>query len=100
MMIFDPTVFSAIVCFCIGLFGVLARRNLLILVVSSELMINAVNQMLIAASRISGEIDPQILAILLMVVAAAGAAVALAIVIYVFRAARTVNVDALTKLQG
>jgi NADH-quinone oxidoreductase subunit K len=79
--------------FGLGLFGVLVRRNLLIVMMSVELMLNAVNISLIAFSRAWGEVAGQGIAFFVIAIAAAEAAVGLAIVVAVFRTRRTVNID-------
>ncbi|MFH1130571.1 MAG: NADH-quinone oxidoreductase subunit NuoK [Pseudomonadota bacterium] len=79
--------------FGIGLLGVIIRRNILIVLMSVELMLNAVNVMLIGFSRGYGEIAGQGMAFLIIALAAAEAAVGLAIVVAIFRTRKTLNVD-------
>jgi NADH-quinone oxidoreductase subunit K len=86
--------------FTLGAAGVVIRRNALIILMSIELMLNAVNLTLVAASRFTGVIGGQSVAILVMAVAAAEAAVGLAIIISVFRTGRSVKVDDLNFLRG
>jgi NADH-quinone oxidoreductase subunit K len=86
--------------FTLGAAGVVIRRNALIILMSIELMLNAVNLTLVAASRFTGVIGGQSVAILVMAVAAAEAAVGLAIIISVFRTRRSVKVDDLNFLRG
>jgi NADH-quinone oxidoreductase subunit K len=81
------------VLFGIGLLGVMTRRNVLIVMMSIELMLNAVNIALIAFSRAWGDAAGQSIAFFVIAIAAAEAAVGLAIVVGVFRTRRTVNVD-------
>jgi NADH-quinone oxidoreductase subunit K len=81
------------VLFGIGLLGVMTRRNVLIVMMSVELMLNAVNISLIAFSRAWGDSAGQSIAFFVIAIAAAEAAVGLAIVVGVFRTRRTVNVD-------
>ena len=84
----------AAVLFCIGAVGFLVRRNLLVLLMSIELMLNAVNLTLVAFNRMhSQNHDGQILAFFVIAVAAAEAAVGLAIVLSFFRLRRTVRSD-------
>lgn len=90
----------AAILFAIGVTGVVVRRNALILLMSIELMLNAVNLTLIAAGRFTGALGAQAMAIFVMAVAAAEAAVGLAIVIAIFRTRKTVNVDELNILRG
>lgn len=79
--------------FTIGTIGVLVRRNALVIFMSVELQLNAVNLSLIAFSRQIGEVDGQILAFFSMVVAAAEVVVGLAIIVSIFRRRATANVD-------
>lgn len=79
--------------FTIGTVGVLVRRNALVVFMSIELQLNAVNLSLIAFARRLGEVDGQILAFFSMVVAAAEVVVGLAIIVAIFRRRATANVD-------
>jgi NADH-quinone oxidoreductase subunit K len=79
--------------FTIGVLGVLLRRNVLIMFMSIELMLNAVNLAFVALSRELGSLDGQVVVFLVMTVAAAEAAVGLAIIICLFRNKKSVNVD-------
>ncbi|HEY7713017.1 MAG TPA: NADH-quinone oxidoreductase subunit NuoK [Candidatus Binatia bacterium] len=81
---------SAIV-FSIGVIGVLVRRNLIVVLMSIELMLNAVNLTFIAFSRFLGSMDGQVAVFFVMAVAAAEAVIGLAIVIAVFRHRQSVN---------
>ena len=81
------------VLFTIGTIGVLVRRNALIIFMSIELQLNAVNLSLVAFSRQIGNLDGQVLAFFSMVVAAAEVVVGLAIIVALFRRRRTANVD-------
>jgi NADH-quinone oxidoreductase subunit K len=79
--------------FTIGTVGVLVRRNALVMFMSIELQLNAVNLTLVAFSRQYQELDGQILAFFSMVVAAAEVVVGLAIIVAMFRRRRSANVD-------
>lgn len=79
--------------FTIGVLGVLVRRNILIMFMCIELMLNAVNLALVALSKQLGSLDGQVIVFLVMTVAAAEAAVGLAIIICLFRNKKSVNVD-------
>jgi NADH-quinone oxidoreductase subunit K len=81
------------VLFTIGVIGVLVRRNVIVVFMCIELMLNAVNLTLIAFSSALGDINGQALVFFVMAVAAAEAAVGLAIVIALFRNKQTVNID-------
>ena len=79
--------------FTIGVVGVLTRRNIMVILMSIELMMNAVNINLIAFSRHLGQTTGQIFAIFVITVAAAEAAVGLGIVIAMFRNKETMNIN-------
>jgi NADH-quinone oxidoreductase subunit K len=79
--------------FAIGAAGALARRNLIVILMSIELMLNAVNLALVAFSRQWGDVTGQIFVLMVIVVAAAEVTVGLGIVIAVFRNRESVNVE-------
>lgn len=85
--------------FVIGVIGVLVRRNAIIIFMSIELMLNAVNLTFIAFSSYLNSIDGQIFVIMVMTVAASEVAVGLALIIAVFRLKATVNVDEINILK-
>jgi NADH-quinone oxidoreductase subunit K len=85
--------------FAIGVAGVLLRRNLIVMFMSVELMLNAVNLAFIALGRQAGTMDGEVIVFFTMTVAAAEAAVGLGIMIAVFRNRATVNADELTLLR-
>lgn len=77
--------------FSIGLFGILVRRNVLLILLSVELMLNASNLALIAGSYVHGSADGQITAFFVMVVAAAEVAVGLSLAVLLFRRKESVD---------
>ncbi len=79
--------------FTIGAVGVLVRRNAIIVFMCVELMLNACNLTLVTFSRISGQLDGQVMAFFVMVVAAAEVVVGLAIIMAIFRTRRSASVD-------
>ncbi|HTX18593.1 MAG TPA: NADH-quinone oxidoreductase subunit NuoK [Bacteroidota bacterium] len=85
--------------FCVGVLGVLVRRNAIIVFMCIELMLNSVNLTLIAFSSYLGDSTGQMLVFFVMTVAAAEAAVGLAIIIALFRNKRTVNIDEINILK-
>ncbi len=87
------------VLFAIGTAGVFLRRNLITILLSVEVMLNAVNLTFVAVDRFLGTVDGQIIAFFVMTVAAAEAAVGLAIVIALFRHRETLTPDAFTTLK-
>ena len=86
--------------FCIGVFGFLSRRNVIIMLMSIELMLNAVNISLVTFSHYMNDVQGQIITIFVITVAAAEAAIGLAIIISLFRNKETTNVDEMTELKG
>jgi NADH-quinone oxidoreductase subunit K len=93
-------IYLSTVLFSIGLFGVLFRRNAIILLMCIELMLNAVNLLFTAFSTYMGDADGQIFVFFIMVVAAAEAAVGLAILVLVYRNTRKTDVSFLDSLKG
>jgi NADH-quinone oxidoreductase subunit K len=85
--------------FSIGTAGVFLRRNLITVLLSIEIMLNAVNVTFVAAGRFHGIVDGQIITFFVMTVAAAEAAVGLALVISLFRHRETLSPDAFTMLK-
>lgn len=99
----EPTLNSYLmlsaVLFAIGTAGVFLRRNLITILLSIEVMLNAVNLTFVAVDRFRGLIDGQIIVFFVMTVAAAEAAVGLAIVIALFRHKEILTPDAFTSLK-
>jgi NADH-quinone oxidoreductase subunit K len=89
----------AAVLFGVGTMGVLVRRNLIVVFMSIELMLNAVNLTFVTFARSRLSIDGQVIVFFVMAVAAAEAAVGLAIVLQLFRVRATVNADDVTSLR-
>ncbi|MBV8774853.1 MAG: NADH-quinone oxidoreductase subunit NuoK [Deltaproteobacteria bacterium] len=85
--------------FAIGVVGVLVRRNIIVMLMSIELMLNAVNLAFIALGRRVGSIDGQVIVFFVITVAAAEAAVGLGIIISLFRNRATVNADELNLMR-
>ncbi len=88
------------VLFSIGATGVLIRRNPLIMFMSIELMLNAANLAFVAFSRYLNNLDGQVIVFIVLTVAAAEVAIGLAIIVAVFRARATVDVDEASGLKG
>ena len=88
------------VIFTIGVVGVLVRRNLLTVLMSIELMLNAVNINLVAFSRQLGDLGGQVFAIFVIAVAAGEAAIGLALVIALYRLKSSVNLDEASEMRG
>jgi NADH-quinone oxidoreductase subunit K len=94
----DHVVLLAVALFAIGIVGVTSRRNILILLLSVEIMLNAANLALVAFSRHHANLDGQVFVFFTMTVAAAEVAVGLAIVIALFRLRHTTDVGDTTEL--
>ena len=90
---------SAVV-FMVGVFGFLTRRNIIIMFISVELMLNAVNISLVAFSHYLQDMRGQILVIFIITVAAAEAVIGLAIIIALFRNKDTIHVDEMSEMKG
>ena len=90
----------AAVVFCIGMFGVVTRRNTIGILLGIELMLNAVNINLVAFSRFGGSITGMIFTVFTICITVSEAALGLAIVILLFRIRRTVMADHLDLLKG
>src|SRR3989338_1591240 len=86
--------------FSIGLIGMLVRRNVLMILLSVELILNAANLSFVAFSSYLGDISGQVVVFFTMIVAAAEVTVGLAIVVLVFRKKESINIDALKGLKG
>jgi len=86
--------------FALGLLGVIMRRNLLVIYMSLELMLNAANLALVAFSRMWGHEDGQVFALIVMVVAACEVTVGLGLIVALYRRRLPINVDELNELQG
>lgn len=90
--------FSAVLFSC-GVYGVLARRNAVLVLMSIELMLNAVNVNLVAFSEVWKNLTGQVFALFVIAVAAAEVGIGLAIVILIFRNRETINVDEVNLLK-
>ena len=99
----EPTLNSFLllsaVLFAIGTAGVFLRRNLITILLSIEVMLNAVNLTFVAVDRFRGTVDGQIIVFFVITVAAAEAAVGLAILIALFRHRESLNPDSFTTLK-
>lgn len=92
-------VLSAVL-FSIGMAGVLLRRNLIVLLMSVELMLNAVNISFVAFSKFNNNIEGQIMVFFVMTIAAAEAAVGLALAVSIFKRFKEVNIRFFEHLKG
>lgn len=91
--------FFCTVLFCIGVTGVLIKRNALLILMSVELMINSINLLLAAFSTYLNDPAGQIFVFFIMVVAAAEVAIGLAIIVVIYRTTHSIDIDILNKLK-
>ena len=96
---FNSYLMLSAVLFAIGTAGVFLRRNLITILLSVEIMLNAVNLSFVAFGRYNGDVNGQIITFFVMTVAAAEAAVGLALIIALFRHRESLNPDAFTSLK-
>ncbi len=88
------------VMFILGMLGVLLRRNAIVILMSIELMLNAVNISFVAFSRYAGNIDGQVMVFFVMTIAAAEAAVGLALAVTIFKKFKEVNIRFFEHMKG
>jgi NADH:ubiquinone oxidoreductase subunit K len=86
--------------FCTGVYGVLARKNSVLVLMSIELMLNAVNINLVAFSAFTNSVSGQVFALFLITIAAAEVGVGLAIVLLIYRNSHAVDLDAVDQMKG
>ncbi len=86
-------VFVAMLLFSIGILGVISRKNIFVIYMSIELMLNSVNLILVAISRYYQNADGQVMAMLVIAIAAAEAAVFLSIIVVLYRRKKSLNSD-------
>ena len=89
----------SVLLFCLGLLGVIVRRNLLVIYMSLELMLNAANLALVAFSRFTDNLDGQVFVFFTITVAAAEVSVGLALIVALYRKRQTSHVEDLTTLR-
>ncbi len=85
--------------FCLGLLGVIVRRNLLVIYMSLELMLNAANLALVAFSRFTNNLDSQVFVFFVITVAAAEVSVGLALIVALYRKRQSAHVEDLTTMK-
>jgi NADH-quinone oxidoreductase subunit K len=90
----------SVLLFCLGLLGVLVRRNVLVIYMSLELMLNAANLALVAFSRFNNNLNGQIIVFFIITVAASEVAVGLALIVALYRRRHTTHVEDLTTLKN
>ena len=96
----EHVIILSVIIFSIGIMGVIFRKNAIIIFMSIELMLNAVNLSLVGFSRYYNSVDGQVFVFLIMTLAAAEVAVGLAIIVALFRNKQTINIDEMNILRG
>ncbi|MBI5386603.1 MAG: NADH-quinone oxidoreductase subunit NuoK [Verrucomicrobia bacterium] len=91
--------FVSALLFCVGLFGVVLRHNLLVIYMSLELMLNAANLALVAFSRFNNNLDGQVMVFFIITVAAAEVAVGLALIVALYRKRQSAHVEDLASMK-
>ena len=99
-MLLNQFLLLAAALFCIGVYGVLARRNGVLVLMSVELILNAVNINLVAFGAMNGSIAGSVFALFVIAIAAAEVGVGLAIVLLIYRNRRSVDLDDIAELKG
>ena len=99
-MLLNQFLLLAAVLFCIGVYGVISRRNGVMVLMSIELILNSVNLNLVAFSAMTGAVSGQVFALFVIAVAAAEVGVGLAIVLAIFRTYRSVDLDQVGLMKG
>lgn len=99
-MFVNQFLFLGAVLFCIGVYGVLARRNGVLVLMSIELILNSVNINLIAFGQLHKDVSGQVFALFIIAVAAAEVGVGLAIVMMLYRNRRSIDIDDVDLMKG
>ncbi len=99
-MLLNQFLFLAAVMFCTGIYGVLARKNGVLVLMSVELILNAVNLNLVAFGAFNQSVQGQIFALFVIAIAAAEVGVGLAIVLLIYRNRRSVDLTGIDALKG
>ena len=99
-MLLNQFLLLAAALFCIGVYGVLARRNAVLVLMSVELILNAVNLNLLAFALRNGSPDGHVFALYVIAVAAAEVGVGLGLVLLIYRNKRTIALDELSEMKG
>jgi len=99
MMVNNFLILGAVL-FCIGVYGVIARKNAVMVLMSIELILNSVNLNLLAFSQMNGNVDGHTFALYIIAVAAAEVGVGLAMVLLVYRNRKSIALDELSEMKG
>jgi len=98
MLTLNAYAFVSMVLFSIGAIGVIARKNIFVIYMSIELMLNGINLFLVTFAKYHFNLDPQIISIMVISIAAAEAAIFLSIVILLFRSKKSLDTDIFNSL--
>ncbi len=99
-MLVNQVLILAAVLFCIGVYGVIARKNAVLVLMSIELILNSVNINLLAFSMRNGSLDGHTFALYIIAIAAAEVGVGLAMVLLMYRNRRSIDLDELSEMKG
>ena len=99
-MLVNQFLMLAAVLFCIGVYGVIARKNAVLVLMSIELILNSVNINLLAFSMRNGSLDGHTFALYIIAIAAAEVGVGLAMVLLMYRNRRSIDLDDLSEMKG
>lgn len=97
---FDNVIALAAILFFMGLVGVLVRRNIVFMLLSVEIMLNAAGLAFVSAGALWGEADGQVMFLFILAMAAAEVAVGLALILQIYQGFRTLDSDAANKMRG
>ena len=99
-MLINEFLLLGAVLFCIGVYGVIARKNAVMVLMSIELILNSVNINLLAFSQLHNNLDGNVFALYIIAVAAAEVGVGLAMVLLIYRNRRSISLDELSEMKG
>ena len=99
-MLINQFLLLGAVLFCIGVYGVIARKNAVMVLMSIELILNSVNINLLAFSQLHGNVDGNTFALYIIAVAAAEVGVGLAMVLLIYRNRKSISLDELSEMKG
>ena len=99
-MLINEFLLLGAVLFCIGVYGVIARKNAVMVLMSIELILNSVNINLLAFSQLHNNLDGNVFALYIIAIAAAEVGVGLAMVLLIYRNRKSISLDELSEMKG
>ena len=99
-MLINQFLILGAILFCIGVYGVIARKNAVMVLMAIELILNSVNINLLAFSQLHNSIDGNVFALYIIAVAAAEVGVGLAMVLLIYRNRKSISLDELSEMKG